>query len=80
MHFYHHQINKARGRVDALRAFGAEVIVCPTNVDPEEPSLDITRFRRGWLTKFRLIRGSQINTIIPAIQQLTMKPQGLKFG
>ncbi|TKC10767.1 pyridoxal-phosphate dependent enzyme [Pedobacter polaris] len=24
-------------KVDALRAFGAEVIVCPTNVDPEDP-------------------------------------------
>jgi 1-aminocyclopropane-1-carboxylate deaminase/D-cysteine desulfhydrase-like pyridoxal-dependent ACC family enzyme len=25
------------GEVDALRAFGAEVIVCPTDVDPEDP-------------------------------------------
>src|SRR6185436_3713607 len=24
-------------KVDALRAFGAEVIVCPTDVDPEDP-------------------------------------------
>src|SRR5215471_15090849 len=24
-------------KVDALKAFGAEVIVCPTNVDPEDP-------------------------------------------
>src|SRR5690349_24542524 len=24
-------------KADALRAFGAEVIVCPTNVDPEDP-------------------------------------------
>src|SRR5207253_8136172 len=24
-------------KLDALRAFGAEVIVCPTNVDPEDP-------------------------------------------
>src|SRR5262245_65249219 len=24
-------------KADALRAFGADVIVCPTNVDPEDP-------------------------------------------
>ena len=23
--------------IDALKAFGAEVIVCPTNVDPDDP-------------------------------------------
>ncbi len=28
---------QSREKVDILRAFGAEVIVCPTNVDPEDP-------------------------------------------
>jgi len=28
---------QSREKVDALRAFGAEVIVCPTDVDPEDP-------------------------------------------
>jgi cystathionine beta-synthase len=28
---------QSREKVDALKAFGAEVIVCPTNVDPEDP-------------------------------------------
>lgn len=28
---------QSREKVDALRALGAEVIVCPTNVDPEDP-------------------------------------------
>jgi cystathionine beta-synthase len=28
---------QSREKIDALRAFGAEVIVCPTNVDPEDP-------------------------------------------
>jgi len=28
---------QSREKVDALRAFGAEVIVCPTNVEPEDP-------------------------------------------
>ena len=28
---------QSKEKVDALKAFGAEVIVCPTNVDPEDP-------------------------------------------
>lgn len=28
---------QSKEKMDALRAFGAEVIVCPTNVDPEDP-------------------------------------------
>ena len=28
---------QSKEKVDALKAFGAEVIVCPTDVDPEEP-------------------------------------------
>ncbi len=28
---------QSREKVDALRAFGAEVVVCPTDVDPEDP-------------------------------------------
>jgi cystathionine beta-synthase len=28
---------QSREKVDALRAFGAEVIVCPTDVDPDDP-------------------------------------------
>ena len=27
---------QSKGKIDVLRAFGAEVIVCPTNVDPED--------------------------------------------
>ena len=30
---------QSKEKFDALRAFGAEVIVCPTNVDPEDPLL-----------------------------------------
>ena len=30
---------QSKEKVDALKAFGAEVIVCPTNVDPEDPAL-----------------------------------------
>jgi cystathionine beta-synthase len=28
---------QSKEKVDALKAFGAEVIVCPTNIDPEDP-------------------------------------------
>ena len=28
---------QSKEKVDALRAFGAEVIVCPTDVEPEDP-------------------------------------------
>jgi len=28
---------QSKEKIDALQAFGAEVIVCPTNVDPEDP-------------------------------------------
>ena len=28
---------QSKEKVDALRAFGADVIVCPTDVDPEDP-------------------------------------------
>ena len=28
---------QSKEKIDALRAFGADVIVCPTNVDPEDP-------------------------------------------
>ena len=28
---------QSKEKIDALEAFGAEVIVCPTNVDPEDP-------------------------------------------
>ena len=31
---------QSKEKVDALRAFGAEVIVCPTNVDPADPRSD----------------------------------------
>jgi cysteine synthase len=31
---------QSKEKVDALKAFGAEVIVCPTDVGPEEPRID----------------------------------------
>jgi cystathionine beta-synthase len=31
------QTNNRKEKFDALRAFGAEVVVCPTNVEPEDP-------------------------------------------
>src|SRR4030081_2492714 len=28
---------QSKEKIDALKAFGADVIICPTNVDPEDP-------------------------------------------
>src|SRR4029077_7478733 len=28
---------QSKEKIDALKAFGAEVIICPTNVDPDDP-------------------------------------------
>ena len=28
---------QSKEKIDALKAFGAEVIICPTDVDPEDP-------------------------------------------
>ena len=30
---------QSKEKVDALKAFGAEVIVCPTNVEPDDPTV-----------------------------------------
>ena len=30
---------QSKEKIDALKAFGAEVIICPTNVDPEDPAV-----------------------------------------
>ena len=69
---------QSKEKVDALRAFGAEVIVCPTNVDPEDPRSYI-QFLLVWNAKCR-IHGNLINTIISQIQLLIMSKQVLKFG
>ena len=42
---------QSKEKVDALKAFGAEVIVCPTNVDPEDP-------RSYYSVSSRLVAGS----------------------
>ncbi len=34
---------QSKEKIDALKAFGAEVIVCPTNVDPEDPRMRVGR-------------------------------------
>ena len=37
---------QSREKVDALKAFGAEVVVCPTDVDPEDPRSYYSRSSR----------------------------------
>ena len=38
---------QSKEKIDALKAFGAEVIVCPTNVDPEDPRSLLIRSPRA---------------------------------
>ena len=53
---------QSKEKMDALRAFGAEVIVCPTNVAPEDPNSYYSVAAR--LTRKLKTRSTQINTII----------------
>jgi cystathionine beta-synthase len=46
---------QSKEKIDALKAFGAEVIVCPTNVDPEDP-------RSYYSVSSRLERDNLANT------------------
>lgn len=69
---------QSREKVDALRALGAEVVVCPTNVDPEDP-------RSYYSVSSRLaletpILGRPTNTIICRIGRLILNKPVQKFG
>ena len=51
---------QSKEKVDALRAFGAEVIVCPTDVDPEDPRSYYSVSRDWW--RRRPTRGRPTST------------------
>lgn len=69
---------QSKEKVDALRAFGAEVIVCPTNVEPEDPNSYYSVAKR--LNKEIENSFTQINTITYQTELLTMSKQVLKSG
>ena len=45
---------QSREKIDLLKAFGAEVIVCPTAVAPDDPR-SYARWRSGWRRRFRTV-------------------------
>ena len=53
---------QSQSKIDILKAMGAEVLVCPTNVEPEDPKVTI-RLLRGWQGKQK-IAFTLINMII----------------
>jgi cysteine synthase len=64
---------QSKEKVDALRAFGAEVIVCPTNVDPKIRGRTIPS-RRGSSAR-RPTRGRRTSTTTsPTRRPTTNKP------
>ena len=74
----HHDRQAIGEKVDALKAFGAEVIVCPTNVDPEDP-------RSYYPVSSRLERetpnsGRQTNATTCRTPPRTTSRPGRRFG
>jgi cystathionine beta-synthase len=45
---------QSKEKVDILKAVGAEVIVCPTNVLPEDPK-SIILYQEGWEKKYQIL-------------------------
>ena len=69
---------QSKEKADALRAFGAEVIVCPTNVDPEDPD-PITPCPRGSSGRCRT-RGRRTSTTTCPTCRRTTSRRGRKSG
>ena len=69
---------QSKEKFDALRAFGAEVIVCPTNVDPEDPAL-IILYHHVWSVKCP-IPGNPTSMITCPIRRRTTNRPRPKYG
>ncbi len=63
---------QSKEKVDLLKALGAEVIVCPTAVEPEDP-------RSYYSAKFP-IPTTRISTTTPRILKLITRRRDLRFG
>jgi cystathionine beta-synthase len=69
---------QSREKVDILRAFGAEVIVCPTNVDPEDPRSYYSPFPRAWERETQQLEGQPVRQ--PEQRKRTTKALGRRSG
>jgi cysteine synthase len=69
---------QSKEKIDALKAFGAEVIVCPTDVDPEDPrSYYSVSSRPSGRCR---TRGRRTSTTTPPTRWPTMKRPGRRSG
>ena len=62
-----------------LRAYGAEVVVCPTAVDPSRPALATTRSPTGWPAR-RPAAGSPTSTPTRPTRSRTTRPPARRSG
>ena len=69
---------QSKEKFDILRAVGAKVVVCPTDVTPDDPRSYYSTSKK-LLAKY-LIHGMLINMITPQILLLIMSKLDLKFG
>ena len=69
---------QSKEKIDVLKAVGAKVIICPTDVDPEDSKSYYSTAKR--ISKKFQMHGMLINTITFQIQSLIMKKLVLKYG
>ena len=69
---------QSKEKFDVLRAVGAQVIVCPTDVAPEDPRSYYSTAKR--IAEETPMRGMLINTTIPRTPWRTMSKQDQKYG
>ena len=69
---------QSKEKIDALKAVGAKVIICPTNVDPEDENFIIPQLR-GFQMKLQML-GMRINTITFQTLMHISKKQAPKYG
>ena len=70
---------QSKEKIDVLKAVGAKVIICPTNVDPDDPSSYYSTAKRI-SDETKKTHGMLINTIIYLIEKHIIYQPDLKYG
>ena len=65
---------QSKEKVDALRAFGAEVIVCPTDVDPEDPRSYYSVSSRLETGSSQFVEGQPVRQPLEYARRTTSRP------
>ena len=68
----------AQDKIAVLRAYGAEVVVCPGTVAPDHPD-SYTAWRAGWPARYRAA-GSPTSTPTRRIRPRTTRPPARRSG